>query len=146
MEHGPGMKMYFLLKMGISQPAMWVYQRVSIIFCQKIIWLWYSKSQFSHLIWQIWSDWAVGVLTWISRGTMWCGWSVPICDTTSLLERNHKDFFFFSVASQPIIESITCTPLKVNKHLEVSIWVFPEMAVPSISTPSADHFYFVDIL
>ena len=95
MEHGPGMKMYFLLKMGISQPAMWVYQRVSIIFCQKIIWLWYSKSQFSHLIWQIWSDWAVGVLTWISRGTMWCGWSVPICDTTSLLERNHKDFFFF---------------------------------------------------
>ncbi len=30
MEHGPGLKMYFLLKMGIFQPAMLVYQRVYI--------------------------------------------------------------------------------------------------------------------
>ena len=29
MENGPGLKMYFLSKMGISQPAMLVYQRVA---------------------------------------------------------------------------------------------------------------------
>ena len=28
LENGPGLKMYFLLKMGIFQPAMLVYQRV----------------------------------------------------------------------------------------------------------------------
>ena len=32
MKNGPGWKMYFLLKMGIFQPAMLVYQRVSTIF------------------------------------------------------------------------------------------------------------------
>ncbi len=31
MENGPGLKMYFLLKMGIFQPAMLVYQRVVLI-------------------------------------------------------------------------------------------------------------------
>ena len=30
MKHGPGLKMYFLLKMVIFQPAMLVYQKVSI--------------------------------------------------------------------------------------------------------------------
>ena len=29
LENGPGLKMYFLLKMGIFQPAMLVYQRVT---------------------------------------------------------------------------------------------------------------------
>ena len=33
MENGPGLKMYFLLNMGIVQPAMLVYQRVQWNFC-----------------------------------------------------------------------------------------------------------------
>ena len=31
MENGPGLKMYFLLKMVIFQPAMLVYQRVHLV-------------------------------------------------------------------------------------------------------------------
>ena len=31
MENGPGLKMCFLLNMGIFQPAMLVYQRVGMI-------------------------------------------------------------------------------------------------------------------
>ena len=34
LENGPGMKMYFLLKMGIFQPAMLVYQRVHVFYLQ----------------------------------------------------------------------------------------------------------------
>ncbi len=32
MENGPGLKMYFLLKMVVFQPAMLVYQRVYLVY------------------------------------------------------------------------------------------------------------------
>ncbi len=31
MENGPGLKMYFLLELGIFQPAMLVYQMVIVV-------------------------------------------------------------------------------------------------------------------
>ena len=48
-ENGPGLKMYSILKMGIFQPAMLVYQRVMFFCCPQIFKSSFVASQIEDL-------------------------------------------------------------------------------------------------
>ena len=61
LENGPGLKMIFLLKMGIFQPAMWVYHRVHVT-C--VISQAFSTNPTRCFLFSEWGRWAEAVFQW----------------------------------------------------------------------------------